>query len=264
MSGLLTQMRDGQVKQNILIDAGLGTIEGLADSCEDSFWDEPLIVLITHGHIDHHAELMILAEIYCTRRGQSIDDVRPPLPVYCTVETQEHLFNTHRYGYTAGNTLRHCAIKPLSPFAIGDFRTTPIPVDHFEGSVLFTIEFGQKQTHKILIGWDMRTLPWEYMENLQRPSLAMLEATTWDSLTAEIGHTNIEDMVRSGFIEALGLRHLPGQELFGAYLVHYSGWEDATGAMTDKGLKDRFDTEFPQLADVVRVAERGQTWRFTD
>jgi glyoxylase-like metal-dependent hydrolase (beta-lactamase superfamily II) len=160
VSGLLTHLDDnGQVKQNILIDAGLGTIEGLADLCDDSFWDEPLVVFITHGHIDHHAELMVLAEIYCTRRGTTIHDVRPPLPIFCTTATQEHLFSTHRYGYTGGETLQHRPIESTSPVQLGLFTITPLAVDHFEGAVIFTIEFGQNRRHKILIGWDMTTLP---------------------------------------------------------------------------------------------------------
>ena len=54
----------------------------------------------------------------------------------------------------------------------------------------------------------------------------------------------------------------PEQENYGAYLVHYSGWEDPWGMLTDSQLKTRFDNTFPTLADVIRVAERGQQWVF--
>jgi len=263
VSGLLTHLIDGRVNQNILIDAGLGTIEGLADICEDSFWDEPLLVLITHGHIDHHAELMILAEIYCTRRGKDIYDVRPPLQVYCTAVTQNHLFNTHRYGYTGGETLEHCPIGSVSPFQLGIFNVTPVAVDHFDGAVIFTIEFGQQRTHKLLIGWDMTSLPLAQIEQLKKPSLALIEATSWHELTEEIGHTSVEDLMKSGFLRLLQLRFQPDRELYGAYLVHYSGWEDPEGMLTDKQLKEKIDANYPKLSEVVRVAERGQEWVFS-
>jgi hypothetical protein len=264
VSGLLTHLdNDNQVKQNILIDVGLGTIEGLADLCEDTFWDEPLVVFITHGHIDHHAELMVLAEIYCTRRGANMHDVRPPLPVFCTAATQAHLFNTHRYGYTGGETLRHCLIEPASPVRLGIFTVTPLAVDHFDGAVIFTMEFGRNNWHKILIGWDMTSLPLEQIERLQGPSLTLIEATTWSAMAGEIGHTGVEDLVQSGFLEGLRLHFEPGRERYGAYLVHYSGWEDPWGMLTDRQLKEKFDETYPALANVVRIARRGQQWHFT-
>lgn len=259
VSGLLSHRADGQVRQNILIDAGLGTIEGLADLGDDSVWDAPLVVLITHGHIDHHAELMILAEIYCTRRGEQ----RPPLPVYCTAATQRHLFRTHHYGYTGGNSLRQHLIKPCRRFQLGLFTITPLAVDHFEGAVIYVIEFGGAARHKIVIGWDMTTLPLDQVGSLAHPSLALLEATTWSSLAAEIGHTSIADLVQSGFLAQLQLAYQPERQHYGAYLVHYSGLEDPWGMLTDQQLKAKFDETFPQLAHIVRVAERGQQWSFS-
>lgn len=263
-AGLLTCWEDGQVKRNILIDAGLGTLEGLADFCDDSFWDQPLAVFITHGHIDHHAELMVLSEIYCTRRGKSIYDVRPPLPVFCTAETQRHLFNVHRWGYTGGRTLRHNELTPGVPVSIDIFTVTPLAVDHFEGAVIFAIEFGRQKSHKIVIGWDLKTLPLapQAVERLRRPSLALLEATTWTAMAEETGHSSSEDLVVSGFLDQLHLQFDPAQEQYGAHLVHYSGWEDPWGMLTDVQLKEKFDRAFPALAGVVRVAKRGHQWHF--
>lgn len=263
VAGLLAHLVDGRVKQNVLMDAGLGTLEGLADACADSFWDEPLAVCITHGHIDHHAELMILSEIYCTRRGRFIGDVRPPVPVFCTPETQRHLLNTHRYGYRAGGTLQHCAIQPDLPFHLGVFKITPLAVDHFEGAVIYSVDVGER--HRIVIGWDMTGLPLSVPElaQLQRPSLALIEATTWTSMGTGADHTCIEDLVKTGFLERLRLAYRPEQEQYGAYLVHYSGWEDPWGMLTDAQLKARFDQHFPALAGTVRVARRGQQWQFS-
>lgn len=265
VAGLLTYEVEGRVKQNILFDTGLGTIEGLADHCSDSFWDEPLLIFITHGHIDHHAELMILSEIYCQRRGRDFREVRPPLHVFCTGDTHQHLFNTHRYGYTGGKTLEHHPLTPETPLQAGIFRITPIPVDHFEGAVIYLIEFELKKQHKIIIGWDTTTLPLapQQLERLRRPSLALLESTTWSSMAEEIGHSGVEDLITTGFLAQLQLQFQPEQERYGAYLVHYSGWEDPWGMLTDAQLKAKFDESFPEFSQVVRMAERGQCWSFT-
>ncbi|MEZ4709979.1 MAG: MBL fold metallo-hydrolase [Caldilineaceae bacterium] len=258
VSGLLTHVADGVVQQNILFDAGLGTLEAIADFCDDAFWDEPLTIFITHGHIDHHAELMILSEIYCQRRGQSIDDVRPPLLVYCTDATQTHLFSTHRWGSPA-------AIRCGAPIRAGTtvaqdvFRIIPLAVDHFAGAVIFVIEFGGERQRKMIIGWDLTSLPWAYLDVLRDPALALFEATTWQSMAAATGHSSIEDLAGSGFLRQLQLRHAPAQQQYGAYFVHYSGWEDADGMLTDAQLKQKFDTHYPNLADVVRVGG-GQRW----
>jgi hypothetical protein len=263
--GLLTHLEAGRVKQNILFDVGLGTLEGLADFCEDSFWDEPLVIFITHGHIDHHAELVILSEIYCQRRGAHIHDIRPPLQVFCTAKTQKFLTNVHHYGYTDGATLQHHLITPEAPVMAGIFKITPLAVDHFEGAVIYIIEFDLERSHKIIIGWDMTTLPLasHQIEQLQAPSLAVLEATTWTSMAADSGHSSIEDLVETGFLESLQLQFQPEQEKYGAYLVHYSGWEDPWGMLADGQLKDKFDESFPSLSNLVRVAERGQRWDFS-
>lgn len=259
VSGLLTHLANGQVKHNLLIDCGLGTLEAIADFCDDVFWDQPLDIFITHGHIDHHAELMILSEIYCKRRGETIHDVRPPLPIYCTEATHWHLFNTHRYGYTDGNTLRHHPLTEGMPLKRGIFRITPLSVDHFEGAVIFVIEFTLTRSHKIVIGWDLKTLP--LFEQLKNPSLALIEGTTWQSM--DVGHTSIEDLAESGFLEQLQLQVAPQQERYGAFLVHYSGLEDEWGMLTDQQLKAKFDAAYPALAPLVRMAERGQTWTFS-
>ena len=264
VAGLLTHREDREVRLNILMDTGLGTLEGLADFCEDCFWDEPLVVFITHGHIDHHAELMILSEIYCKRRGKHLHDVRPPLSVFGTAETHEHLVRVHQYGFAGGGTLQQKTIVAGSPVIAGIFQVTPLAVDHFEGAVIYVVEFGAGPRHKIIIGWDLKTPPLDdsQVERLRRPSLALIESTTWTPMTQDTGHASIEQLVSAGFLDRLELRFDPGQEVYGAYLVHYSGWEDPWGMLADAQLKAQFDRAFPRLSEVVRVAERGQRWSF--
>jgi beta-lactamase family protein len=258
VAGLLTHRHAGQVQQNILIDAGLGTLEAIADFCEDAFWDRPLSVFITHGHIDHHAELMILSEIHCKRRAKAAGQ-RPPLQVFCTAGTFKYLFDTHRYGFTGGKTLQHQPIVANSPLTCDVFNISPLAVDHFEGAVIYSIEFGEQ---KLIIGWDIRTLPFPEIERLQRPSLALFEATTWTPMADKTGHISIEELAGTGFLARLRLQSDPAEDKYGAYLVHYSGWEDPWGMLSDRQLKEKFDASYPDLATVVRVAERGQQWHW--
>jgi len=259
-SALITHKEDGHVVENILIDAGLGTLEALADFCDESFWEEPLTVYITHGHIDHHAELMIFSEIYSKRRGPRRRTKVAPLDVFCGAVTYKHLLAVHNYGFNAGNTLKFNEISAMQPHQQGIFTFTPIDVEHFEGAMIFAIEF---DPHKISICWDMTTLPSDPAEMalIARPSLAFIEATTWQP--EDTGHTCIEALVNSGFLQGLQLSVDPSEEYYGGYLVHYSGWEDDWGALTDPQLKARFDAEFPELGAVIGVAERGQVWNFS-
>ncbi len=261
VAGLLSHVENGRVKQNILIDCGLGTLEAIADFCDDAFWDQPLTIFITHGHIDHHAELMILSEIYGKRRSANLRDLRPPLNVYCTAETQPHLFNTHRYGYTGGKTLAHQLVTPDAPIQCGSFTVTPLAVHHFAGSVFYVITWDH---HKIVIGWDMTTLPIteHVLTALRDPSLAFFEATTWTPMAQYSDHVSLVELIENGFLEQVRLEYDPAREKYGAYLVHYSGWEDPWRALTDAQLKEKIDREYPAFASVLRVAERGQRWHF--
>ena len=262
VAGLLSHLAEERVKQNILIDTGLGTLEAIADFCPDSFWDEPLVVFISHGHIDHHAELMILAEIYCQRRGEHMHDVRPALKVFCTPETQKHLYRTHYYGYTGGQSLEHVPLTAGKAAQVGIFRILPLAVDHFEGAVIFVVKFRLTQPHKIIVGWDMTTIPLEQLDHLDLPSLALFEATTWHSMAKETGHSSVEDLVETGFLAGMKLHRQPEGQAYAAYLVHYSGWEDPEGMLTDAQLKAKFDRAYPSLKNLVRIAERGQLWSF--
>ncbi|MBI1876927.1 MAG: hypothetical protein HYR94_01595 [Chloroflexi bacterium] len=46
-------------------------------------------------------------------------------------------------------------------------------------------------------------------------------------MAGDTGHSGVEDLVETGFLEQLYLEYQPQQEKYGAYLVHYSGWEDS-------------------------------------
>jgi hypothetical protein len=260
VSGLVTHSIDGVVQQRILVDCGLGTLVSIADYLPDSFWDDPLVIFITHGHIDHHAELMVIAEMYCQRRGNHWREVRPPVTVYATAGTFEHLDRTHWWGFRGGNSLTHQLIMPLEPVIFDPITITPIPVEHFLDSVNYLIEFELSQPHKIFIGWDMTTVPLDTVPLVAQPSLAFFDSTTWAE--PNVDHICIEDLVGSGFLPSMKLDYAPEKQKYGGYMVHYSGWEDSFGMMSDQALKEKFDDSFPELANVVRVAQRGQSWIF--
>ncbi len=264
-AGLLTHKRDDNGVTNVLFDAGLGTIDGLND-LSDFSWQWPLQVFITHGHIDHHAELMVLSELWCKREASP----RQPLLVRTTERTFDCIQPVHSYGFAGGNTLSFARIvpgtaeKPSPPVEVGIFRVFALCVDHFPGSVIYVVEAAG---HKIIVGWDMKTLlnPKDY-PILKNPSLALLEANTWSALSQRTGHTSVEDLVDNGsfkFIQSLDAALPdPAQDCHGVYLVHYGGGEDPGGAMSDAQLANRFKTTYPGLATLVNVAKRGQSWTF--
>lgn len=266
-AGLLTHIQDATVVTNVLFDAGLGTIEGLCD-LEEFSWEWPLTVFITHGHIDHHAELMILAELWCKRQA---GEPRGPLEVYCTGDgsipggtlTLKNLQRVHSYGFGSGKTLAHVPITPAGSRRCGIFEIHAIGVyDHFPGAVIYVVEFGEEQQHKLVIGWDMKTLP-SLTPILKEPSLALLEANTWMPLSAKTGHTSVEELVSTRFIQDLGVPFGPTTDHYGVYLVHYGGGEDPDGILDDTKLETKFQQTYPTLAGIVRVAKRGQHWSFS-
>jgi len=257
-AGLLTHFgENGKVKTNILFDAGLGTITGL---CElDEFeWEWPLTSFITHGHPDHHLELMILSELWCKRLTE---EKRESLKVHCTQETfDKWLESVHGYGFGKGNTLELLPIEAGHSHKCGIFKIHAIKANHCPGSVIYVVTFGQ---HKIVIGWDIGELPDPDKNNLlKNPSLALLEANTWKSLLKKTGHTSVEDLVETGFIEKLKVSINSENQHYGVFLVHYGGGED-TQRLSDIQLKTEFDKIYPEKSDFVKVAKKGQKWCFT-
>jgi hypothetical protein len=257
-AGLLTHFQGDEAVSSVLFDAGLGTIDGLHDLKQFN-WRWPMSAFITHGHPDHHLELMILSELWCKRETPSR---RGPLSVHCTQTTHASwLEPVHKWGYTGGKTLAHTPVTAGVPVNIGIFTIHAIDVDHFPGSVIYVVEFGENARHRVVIGWDMKTLPNpDLYPILKNPSLALLEANTWNALSAKTGHTSVEELVSTGFISELGATLGPNR--YGIFLVHYGGGEDPEGMLTDPQLLSKFRTTYGQLAGTVDVAARGQFWYF--
>lgn len=259
-AGLLTHRKDGNVTTNVVFDTGIGTIDGLCDLSNFS-WQLPLEVFITHAHIDHHAELMLISEHWCHRESKTL---RPPLAVHCTEETASMIQPVHRFRFFEGQTLHHVPVVSERPFQLGIFSITPLSVDHFPGAVIYVVEFSD---HKIIIGWDMKTLPDpKKYPLLRRASLALIEATTWAVSSQETNHTCVRELVDNGsfrFMDSLDVLTPDSNHChYGIHLVHYGGSEDIGGLMSDEQFISKLYKEFPQYRQLVGMARRGSTWAF--
>jgi ribonuclease BN (tRNA processing enzyme) len=267
-SGLLSYKAEGRVQRNIIVDAGLGTIEALCEKDPPFDWDAPLDFLITHGHPDHHLELVILSELYCKRMGKKKEK---PVSVYCTRDTYEkRLKPVHRYGFSpnGGNTLRFRALNPIrlgylnAPAVnLGPFHIHAVEVDHFSGAVIFVVEFDE---HKILIGWDLRTLPDpDSFSILKGASLALIEANTLSSSSSS-GHTSAEELVRTGFLQKLGVTKNVNRAQYGIYFVHFGGRKDEKDqkCLCDKKFFEKIKKNLGSPAGCSGMAERLQSWLF--
>lgn len=253
-AGLLTHLVDGVAVTNVLFDAGLGTTEGLCDLARFD-WAWPLDIVLTHAHADHHAELQLLSEQWCTRIGPR----RPAIPVRAHRTTLDHVAGAHAKAFGDGRTLEAAPIQPGVATQIGIFRVTGVAVDHVPGAMIYAVEFGRE---KVVVAWDMRSPPRpDEHPVLLRPSLALVESNTWSAVSDRTGHTSVEELMSSGFLRDLRLPESPGTPN-GAFLVHYSGAEDPDGPMSDADLAWRVARAYPNLAPWVRVAARGQLWSF--
>jgi hypothetical protein len=253
-AGLLTHIIGGTAVTSVLFDAGLGTIDGLCDLARFE-WTWPLEILLTHAHPDHHAELQILSELWCTRVGPR----RDPLRVRAQLTTLDRVVPAHARGFGEGRTLSAVPIEPGVTEHVGIFAITAIGVDHMPGATIYAVEFGRE---KILIAWDMKSPPSVAAHLvLCRPSLALVDCNTWSALSKRTGHSSAEDLVASGFLRDLRVDEAAGTPC-GIALVHYSGAEDPDGGMSEDALALKFRREYPDLAPWVTVAARGQRWTF--
>ena len=57
-------------------------------------------------------------------------------------------------------------------------------------------------------------------------------------------HVSLVELIEHGFLEQVQIEYDPAREKYGAYLVHYSGWEDPWRALTDIQLKEKIEMIF--------------------
>lgn len=273
-AGLFMCVEEGRPIHSLLIDAGLGTIQALS---ELGFpWGSSLDCLNTHGHADHHLELMILSEIHCLRFGPP---GARPINVYCTQETFEQTLNRvhgFRFCQGASQTLKFCPVIPATsanplpdPFPIGPagiFQGRAIESDHFAGAVNYAVEFSAESgMQKVDILWDLKTPPDpEVFTFLRNPTLALVEANTVRK-SAKSGHVSGEDLLESNFLNRLDCRVAGSGPPYGIFLVHFGGRvdESSRSIIADSDFLATIATEIsPMPSTVIGLAKRLQRWDF--
>lgn len=100
-------------------------------------------ILISHAHLDHISDLAFLADNCFGMKGKPFE-IYANSPVREAIKT--HLLNDVIWpDFTAlptkeNPTLRIHDIKPHMQLVLGDYRITPIPVNHSTGALGFIIE----------------------------------------------------------------------------------------------------------------------------
>lgn len=184
---------------HILVDAGMGIISSLAQEKRLSPKRIDLI-LITHGHIDHHSELVYVCEIPVRLKKRNLGELKSqqdpctqpvPIPIYAPERAAKRLGEIYSYTmacpdmasdeeerkkfeskakngwiypiYSLYPTNGLQRKPPVNEGPDGDhkFMITPVGgVKHANG-VIYVVEFGQhEQLRKIVFAWDMECLPW--------------------------------------------------------------------------------------------------------
>ncbi len=112
-----------------------GILPGIAGLYDEDGLDQPLGVLLSHAHLDHHG---------------LIDYLRPGTPLWCGTATRELIevgaFYSHHGRTDTFDRLRHEVIEDRKVFSIGPFEVTPFLMDHSAfDSYAFLIEAGGKR-----------------------------------------------------------------------------------------------------------------------
>ena len=126
----------------LLIDAG-SVASGLL-SQEQTQIDH---ILISHSHLDHIAELAYLCDNCFGLKGRPFE-VHANGPVIDAIKT--HLMNDliwpdfSKLPTTKSPTIRFNAFSPEKALELGEYKITPIPVNHPGGACGFIVEKGKK------------------------------------------------------------------------------------------------------------------------
>lgn len=217
---ILQRDDDGALIRHSLVDIGLGVMQSLLDferQCDVHVVHE---VLISHSHFDHVGHLDWLGQVL-KRNGRS--EQPRPLPVYCTGPCWE--FGPVRlFPWLVNDAIRHVAIEPGRSIELGRLRVMPMRVEHgatAPGAVGFVVENPLPrpgEPRKIVLTCDFLRVANEDDPCWFDADVIFIESNTWNP-SPDTGHQSILD----------GLRLLRKWRPRRAYLIHYSGYEDAAG-----------------------------------
>ena len=229
-------MADGSntLTAHILVDVGAGTVDSLVCS---GIANLSLVnaLLLTHWHPDHALALNQFCESLKRSAGESFQKI----PIYCTLDTYDHLRDSGGQAYLLRKHLCFREILPEKKFSVDSIpaiQVTPLPVAHgdIKGAVIYVAEIGSS---KVIFGWDMdipdKQLPSGKETNLQifernkgllkKAKIYFLPANTWradETNGKKTGHTSYLS-AHSKYLEIIKAKK--------TYLVHMSGHEDGVG-----------------------------------
>jgi len=132
-AGYLVQTAD----TSVLLDCGNGVLANLGQVLDPVSLDA---VVISHGHIDHFADLFALQAALRYAPTGAV----PPLPLYLP----RGLFDRMKalLGDRGGRELREAfkvhEVVPDAPIVVGDLSITPHPVDHGQSACALVVQGG--------------------------------------------------------------------------------------------------------------------------
>ena len=261
----------GRIMFHLLVDAGMGIISSLAQ--EERLSPKRIdMILITHGHIDHHSELVYACKIPVRLKKRKLGELtnqhdpctQPvPIPIYAPERAAKWLGEIYSFTMAcpdmAGDEeerkkleskAKNGWIYPINslyptnglqrkppvnegPDKDHQFVITPVGgVKHANG-VIYMVEFGlEEQRRKIVFAWDMECLPWS---ELVAPVAVGVKKLLSDADLMFVGMKNCLLRTTGHVCYDQVKEFVSETHPESCYIVHYSGFEDRFPKDTDIG-----------------------------
>jgi hypothetical protein len=208
---------------HLMIDAGQGVVRSLEQGIRDitarmqgrNARSIPDALLLSHGHIDHIADLNSLVK---ASKNDTSFNPNKKIQVYCTKETLDQITATFPALKSDDSILQYNIITPREKMSIGPFKVLPIASDHSTDkakaeSLAFIITY---ENTKIISGWDFRSLLDTDESLFWNPSLLILGTESYNPHPSVTGMISVSDAYNLA-------RQWNAKEVF---LLHYSGIAD--------------------------------------
>ena len=206
---------------HLLIDIGAGAVKSLEEGVQHVNAREenlhsnaiPDAVLVSHGHLDHIADLPHLAR---TLNDSSMQGRK--IQIYCTKQCQDEILKACPTLFGADSALQFSTLNPGEKVTIGPFDVLALKGDHNSDeekaeSLIFIISRGNT---KIVTGWDFRALVDADEGLFWNPALLILGTESFNPHPSMTGMISVSDAFNLA-------RRWNAKEVF---LLHYSGMAD--------------------------------------